>query len=131
MEINRKKIVIVDDDRTNLTIARNALMDSYDVFTIPSGEKLFSILEKVTPDLILLDIEMPVMNGYEIIKILKNSERTMNIPVIFLSGKEAPESEKKALSLGAVDFILKPFSRENLLKSIELHLPAANTPLVF
>ena len=122
MEHNRKKIVIVDDDRTNLIVARNALIDSYDVFTVPSGEKLFGILEKVMPDLILLDIQMPEMNGYDVIKILKNRERIADIPVIFLSAKENPESETKGFNLGAVDFILKPFSPELLSDRIEHHL---------
>ena len=61
-------IIIVDDDITNLTVTRNNLAGKYDVLTAPSGEKLFLLLEKVMPDLILLDIEMPEMDGYEVIK---------------------------------------------------------------
>ena len=64
MEVKRKTVIIVDDSLTNLNLARNALSMKYDVFTITSGMKLFQILGKVTPDLILLDIEMPEMNGY-------------------------------------------------------------------
>ena len=122
MESERKKIIMVDDDRTNLTVAKNTLISRYDVFTVPSGKKLFDLLEKITPDLILLDIEMPDMNGYEVIKILKDTESTVDIPVIFLSAMIEPESEIKGLNLGAVDYIFKPFSRELLLKRIELHL---------
>ena len=122
MGFERKKIIMVDDDRTNLTVVKNALIDRYDVFTVPSGEKLFGLFEKVAPDLILLDIEMPEMNGYEVIRKLKDSEQTVDIPVIFLSGMIDPESEIEGLNLGAVDYIFKPFSRELLLKRIELHL---------
>lgn len=122
MDNKREMIIIVDDVVTNLAIATNSLSDLYDVFTAPSGNKLFSILEKVTPDLILLDIEMPEMNGYEVIKILKASDKTAHIPVIFLTAVIDPASEVKGLDLGAVDYITKPFSRELLLKRVGLHL---------
>ena len=115
-------IVIVDDDITNLTVAENILAGKYNVVTIPSGDKLFRLLEKLTPDLILLDIEMPGMNGYEVIKKLKDSEQTKNITVIFLTATIDPASEVKGLSLGAHDYITKPFSPELLLKRVEMHL---------
>ena len=118
----REKIIVVDDIATNLSIAKSALSDKYDVFTAPSGEKLLLLLGKLIPDLILLDIEMPEMDGYEVINNLKSSERTMDIPVIFLTGKINPEHEIKGLNLGAVDYITKPFSRELLLKRIDLHV---------
>ena len=118
----REKIIIVDDVATNLTVAKIALSDKYDVFTAPSGEKLFSLMKRMTPDLILLDVEMPEMDGYEVITVLKNSEKTVHIPVIFLTGKIDPEHEIKGLNLGAVDYITKPFSRELLLKRIDLHV---------
>ena len=122
LDTDQKKIIMVDDDRTNLTIVRNALIDRYEIFTVSSGEKLFGLLEKMKPDLILLDIEMPEMNGYEVIRKLKGSEHTVDIPVIFLSAMNDPENELEGLNLGAVDYIFKPFSRELLLKRIELHL---------
>ena len=122
MEIKRKKVIMVDDDRTNLTVARNTLIDRYDIITVTSGEKLFGMLEKIVPDIILLDIEMPEMNGYEVITILKNREATSHIPVIFLTALIDPESEIKGLSLGAIDYIYKPFSQGLLLKRIEMHL---------
>jgi len=115
-------IIMVDDDVTNLTVGTNSLKNKYDVFTAPSGKKLFQILERVTPDLILLDIDMPEMNGYEVIKILKSSAQTAHIPVIFLTAKIDPESEVQGLSMGAVDYITKPFSRELLVKRIDLHI---------
>jgi len=122
LENSRTKIIIVDDDITNLTVGKNALIDKFDVFTAPSGVKLFQLLEKLTPDLILLDIEMPQMSGYEIIKVLKSKKNTEDIPVIFLTSVIDPECEVKGLSLGAIDYITKPFSRELLLKRIEVHM---------
>jgi len=122
MSTNRKKIVVVDDSKANLTIARNMLADRYDVFTASSGEKLFGLLEKMKPDIILLDIGMPEMDGYEVIKILKGSKDTADISVIFLTALIDPESEVKGLDLGAIDYIFKPFSKELLLKRIEMHL---------
>lgn len=122
MGYNRKKIILADDKITNLTVGRNALAEKYDVFTVPSGEKLLLLLQKITPDMILLDIEMPEMSGYEVIKIIKSNPETAHIPVIFLTAKIDAGSELEGLSLGAVDYICKPFSPPLLLKRIEVHL---------
>ncbi|MCL1874628.1 MAG: response regulator [Synergistaceae bacterium] len=119
---DQKKIFLVDDNATNLTIGKNALIGKYNVFTIPSGEKLLKMLEKIVPDLILLDVEMPEMNGYEAIKIIKSDKRISNIPVIFLTAKTEAANELEGLSLGAIDYITKPFSPPLLLKRIEVHL---------
>jgi len=122
MKSRKEIIIIVDDNITNLTVAKNNLINKYDVFAVPSGRKLFKLLEKVTPSLILLNIEMSEMNGYEIIKILKKSVKTTHIPVIFLRSKTDPESEIKGLSYGACDYVTKPFSQELLIKRIDLHI---------
>ena len=122
MENSRDVIIVVDDDITNLTAARNFLSGKYDVFTAPSGEKMFLLLKKITPILILLDIEMPDMDGYKVMEKLKKKEKTAHIPVIFLTAKIDPESEIKGLSLGAVDYITKPFTRELLIKRLDLHI---------
>ncbi|MCL2663402.1 MAG: HD domain-containing protein [Oscillospiraceae bacterium] len=122
MEENREVIVMVDDDLTNLNVARNNLSGVYSIVTVPSGAKLFNLLDKITPALILLDIEMPEMNGYEVLKKLKENGNTAHIPVIFLTAKIDPASEIEGLNLGAVDYITKPFSRDLLIKRINLHL---------
>ncbi|MCL2295208.1 MAG: response regulator [Spirochaetes bacterium] len=122
MELEREIIIMVDDDPTYLTVVKNTLADKYDIFTVPSGSKLFQILEKITPSLILLDIEMPGMSGYDVIRKLKNTDETKHIPVIFFTATADPKNEVKGLDSGAVDYITKPFSRELLLKRIELHL---------
>lgn len=122
MEAPRQRIMLVDDSITNLTIGRNALIHLYDVYTIPSGEKLFMMLERVVPDLILLDVEMPGMTGYDVIRRLKKDEATARIPVIFLTAKNDDGSEIEGLSLGAIDYITKPFSAPLLQKRIETNL---------
>jgi class 3 adenylate cyclase/CheY-like chemotaxis protein len=116
------KIILVDDSPSNLRTGKNVLSEKYEVYTVPSAAKMFEILQDVKPAMILLDIEMPGMNGYEAIKILKAGEDTKDIPVIFLTGKTDTEDELEGLDLGAVDYITKPFHPALLLKRIELHL---------
>ena len=115
-------IFFVDDNPTYLNLGKTTLAEKYTVVTIPSADKLFFTLEKTKPDLILLDVEMPGTNGYEAIKKIKADPKIAEIPVIFLTGKDEPENELLGLSLGAVDYITKPFSPPLLLKRIDLHL---------
>jgi len=122
METGRSKIIIVDDIVANLTVGRNLLKVYYEVYPAPSVVKLFEILENVIPDLILLDIEMPEINGYEAIKKLKADARFSDIPVIFLTSKSDEGSELEGFNLGAVDYVSKPFSGPLLLKRIENQL---------
>ncbi|MDR1444176.1 MAG: response regulator [Treponema sp.] len=122
MARERELIILVDDNPANLQTGKNVLSGRYRVFTVPSAKKMFDILEKNNPALILLDIDMPVMNGYDAIKILKAEEKTRNIPVIFLTGKTDTDNELEGLSLGAIDYITKPFIPPLLLKRIEMHL---------
>jgi putative two-component system response regulator len=122
MTLTKKTIIMVDDNLTNLTIGNNALGSQYNVITLNSGARLLKTLEKIIPDLILLDIDMPEMNGYETLTILKSKPGYTHIPVIFLTAKSDTSSELEGLSLGAIDYITKPFSPPLLLKRIELHL---------
>ena len=115
-------IFLVDDNPVYLNSGKALLQEVYTVVTIPSGDKLLQTLRKARPDLILLDIEMPGKSGYDTIKEIKANPETAEIPVIFLTGKSDPENELLGLSLGAVDYISKPFSPPLLLKRIELHL---------
>ncbi|MCL1903879.1 MAG: response regulator [Oscillospiraceae bacterium] len=121
VEKKRKSLFIVDDNLTNLNIARDILSKEYNVITIPSAMKMFEMLNKTIPDIILLDIEMPEMNGYDAIKILKADENYKHIPVIFITVRGDSASELAGLSLGAVDYISKPFAPQLLAKRIEIH----------
>ncbi|MCL1897017.1 MAG: response regulator [Clostridiales bacterium] len=118
----RSRIIIVDDIISNLDQGRSILKTFYEVFPAPSAAKLFEILENIIPDLIMLDIEMPVMNGYETIKELKADPRFADIPVIFLTSKNDDDSEMEGFNLGAVDYVTKPFFGPLLLKRIENQL---------
>jgi putative two-component system response regulator len=83
---------------------------------------MFQLLEKITPDLILLDVDMPEMNGFEALSIIKKDEKYSNIPVIFLTAKNDSESEIRGFEIGAIDFINKPFSPPVLIRRIETHI---------
>jgi len=117
-----KTIFMVDDNASNLMLGRNLLSEKYNVFTCNSGARMFKLLEKITPHLILLDIEMPEMDGYEAVKLLKENQNTAGIPVIFLTGHDNAESETRGRALGVVDYIIKPFAPSFLLQCIETHL---------
>jgi putative two-component system response regulator len=120
----RKVIAVVDDSTLILKAARNALMDEYDVITLPGGSKLFAMLAQsaVLPDLILLDVLMPEQDGHEVLKVLKEDRKTAEIPVIFLTAQADRESELVGLSLGAVDYMSKPFTPHLLKKRLSIHL---------
>ena len=119
MDSDRKIIMLVDDNATNLATGKEMLKDVYKVYPVLSGEILFDLLEDVYPDMILLDIIMPGMDGYEVIKRLKKSKRWSDIPVVFLTAKSDERSEYMGLSLGAIDYVSKPFFAPLLLKRIE------------
>ncbi|MDR0442255.1 MAG: response regulator [Treponema sp.] len=117
-----KMIFVVDDSDTNLTMAETALEDQYRVMTMPSAAKMFALLVKVKPDLILLDIEMPEMNGFDALKKLKANDSWADIPVMFLTGRTDADVEAQGFEIGAVDFVGKPFSAPVLLNRIKTHL---------
>jgi len=118
----RKIIMLVDDDAVTLAAGKEMLKSVYRVYPIFSGELLLDLLEHIQPDLILLDIEMPGMTGYQIIARLKDNLKWRDIPVIFVTARADEDSELEGLSMGAADYITKPFSAPLLLKRIENQL---------
>ncbi|HEX5329216.1 two-component system response regulator [Sulfuricurvum sp.] len=119
----RPSILVVDDTADNLTLMSALLNDSYKIIVANSGEKALRYLHGAAkPDLILLDIMMPVKSGYDVIRELKTDPKTRDIPVIFLTAMSAPEDEKKGLELGAVDYITKPISPSILITRIKTQL---------
>ena len=115
----RRKIIYVDDAYFNLVSMKDRLKPYYEIFPVQSADVLFETLEKVEPDLILLDINMPGADGFDIIKGLKATPRFSNIPVIFLTGMKDRETVTTGLELGGVDFVFKPYYDEDLIDSIE------------
>ena len=119
MAKNKKHILVVDDVTTNLRYIGEVLRDRYTLSMAKSGTQALKVMEKNIPDMILLDIKMPVMDGYEVLETLKKDERYSNIPVIFLTADADEGNETKGLRMGASDFIKKPFVPEVMLSRIE------------
>jgi signal transduction histidine kinase len=117
-----KKIIALDDDSDNLVALKNILKDIYEVYPVINATTMFDLLEHFFPDLILLDVEMPGIHGYEVARKLKGSEQFREIPIIFLTSASDADSEIKGLELGAVDYIHKPFVSPLLLQRIKTHL---------
>jgi len=124
-EKERLKIIYVDDVSTSLLTLKRRLSGRHEVYPAESSKVMFKALEKITPDIILLDINMPGADGYETIEYLKADERYAHIPVVFFTSNNDKESVLKGLSLGAVDYIIKPFETSSLYECIEKHVAAA------
>ena len=121
--VEQPTILVVDDTADNLTLMAALLKDTYKVKVANSGEKALKYLQSDThPDLILLDIMMKGLSGYDVIGELKSNPKTRNIPVIFLTSMNAPEDEEKGLKLGAVDYITKPISPSIVLARVKTQL---------
>ncbi|QKF78185.1 response regulator [Arcobacter defluvii] len=119
------RILLVDDDPKNLQVAMSILRD-YNVIYAQNGDKALELLEKNQFDLILLDVVMPIMDGYQVCSKIKSNEKTKKIPVVFLTVKDDEKDIVKGFELGAVDYITKPFYSEVLLKRVEVHLKLAS-----
>ena len=123
MDTLKATILVVDDTPDNLTLMSELLNGHYKVKIANNGEKALKVANSdAPPDLILLDIMMPGMDGYEVCRQLKQDPRTINIPLIFLSAKNAVEDEKKGLELGAIDYISKPISPPIVMARVKNHL---------
>ncbi len=122
----RQKVLIVDDTIDNIKILVNLLREDYDTFFAMDGNKALEIVLKEMPDIILLDIIMPNMDGYEVCRRLKSDKRVADIPVIFISAKQQVEDETLGLDLGAIDYITKPISPAILKARIRNHLQLSN-----
>lgn len=110
MEQSRAKILVIDDTKTNIEVLEGILSNDYDIFVALNGKKALVLAEKVKPDLILLDVMMPEMDGYETLRQMHAQNLVENTPVLFLTAKADAKSEQMGLDLGAVDYITKPFN---------------------
>ena len=112
----KKRILVVDDDTMNLLRTKRILEDEYDVLLVDSGHKALDKLERERMDLVLLDIEMPKMNGIETFERMK--EFAAGTPVIFLTASGLEDDVRSAIKLGAVNYLKKPFQPKELLKRV-------------
>jgi diguanylate cyclase (GGDEF)-like protein len=123
MSKQRSRILIVDDERPNIQVLNAILQDEYDVSVALNGEQaLKRTLGEKKPDLILLDIQMPEMDGFEVCRQVMGNPQTQDIPVIFITGMTNSEDEEQGFALGAVDYITKPFGPSVVLARIRAHL---------
>ena len=114
--MSEKTVLVVDDTESNIDMLVEFLADDYDVSVAMDGESALEIANEDLPDLILLDIMMPDMDGYEVFEKLKADDKTKNIPVMFLTGATDDASKEKGMSMGAIDYIMKPID-QNLVQS--------------
>ena len=115
--MDRKKILIVDDEELTLMLTENILSQRYDTQKALSGQEAIDLYEQSKPDMILSDLMMPNMNGFEMLEILQE-RHGRKIPIIFMTAHESEEVELQSLTSGAVDFIRKPLKADVLLKSV-------------
>ena len=121
--------MVVDDNPANLKLLEDMLRQhGYEVRSFPRGRLALAAADQEPPDLILLDINMPEMNGYEVCEQLKSSDRLSGIPVIFLSALNAIEDKVKGFRSGGVDYISKPFQFEEVQARVETHLKLTASP---
>ena len=118
-QLEKKVIFVLDDVESSLLTAKNALKDNYRVITFSSAGKLFAFLVKIKPSLILLDIQMPDINGFQVLKQLKENKQNKDIPVIFVTSGGTVANVAKAAAFGVCDFIVKPYKPEALLEKVE------------
>lgn len=122
MKVARQKILIIDDTPANIQILHAVLGDAYSIFFATSGQDGITMARKELPDLILLDVMMPGVDGYEVCRELKGDALTRQIPIIFITTMRNVEDETKGLELGAIDYIIKPFSPPIVNARVKNHL---------
>jgi diguanylate cyclase (GGDEF)-like protein len=125
-ETKKNSILVIDDAHSNILALMHILGDDYTIYAKKNGKDGIKIAADVTPDIIMLDIIMPEMDGYEVLAELKKSEMTKNIPVIFITGLRDSGDETKGLALGAADYITKPFVPEIVKLRIQNQIQIVN-----
>lgn len=126
-KIDPKTILVIEDDETMRAAMKKIFeLDGYIVKLAADGTELATLLDSVSPDLILLDIGLPWLNGYELGQLLKEHKDLKKIPLVFVSGKTSDEDIRKAFEIGADDFVKKPFEIEKLKKTVATLLKISN-----
>jgi len=118
MEEIKKKIVVADDDYAILSAIKETLEDEYTVHTADDGREAVKLVTEIMPDLVIMDITMPRMDGHEACRLIKKDKNTSSIPIMFLTGKNQLGDTEKAYSSGADSYMVKPFSPDKLLQKV-------------
>jgi len=121
-DLSECKVLVVDDTEANIDLLVEALGDDYELMVAMEGEEALEMVLEEPPDLILLDIMMPGMDGFEVCEKLKTIPSTAQIPFVFLSGKSDKEDIDKGMELGALDYIIKPFDLTDVQDRVIKHL---------
>lgn len=124
---SKELILIIDDNQANLAVAEVHLTnEGYSIITATSAKQALQLFKTITPDLILLDIMMPVVDGYELCKIIKSDAKLEDIPLIFMTALNQSKDMVKGFDYGAVDYIIKPFNKDELISRVKNHLSLLN-----
>jgi len=127
---NKGNVLVVDDTLANLKVLTSLLENAgYKVRGAPNGKSALMICEKRPPELVLLDIRMPEMDGYEVCRRLQAEKKTKDIPVIFISALDAPDDKVKGFEAGGVDYLTKPFQQNEVLARVRTHIQLQHTQL--
>lgn len=122
MDMNKKEIVAVDDSSIVLKMLTKVLGSKYDMHVFNGGKRALQYLKSRTPDLIILDIDMPEINGYEMLKLIKEKEHLKEVPVIFLTSNNDKNHVVKAVAGGAKDYVVKPIDEDILMEKVRAAL---------
>ena len=120
-------ILIVDDDIINRMILREILQDDYQIYEAANGSETFKILyeDKILPTVVLLDIIMPDIDGFQVLERIKSEDETKNIPVLFITAADSDETESRGLKIGAADYVTKPFNHDVVRARVDNHINLA------
>jgi len=118
----KNSILIIDDEKSNITVLTDILQEEYKIHVVKDSREAVETAENQMPDIILLDIIMPHLDGYEVLAALKASEKTKDIPVIFTTGLDCAKEKSKGLALGIADYIAKPFHASVVKVRVEQQL---------
>jgi putative two-component system response regulator len=125
IDISRCTVLVVDDNKKNIDVVLNTLSDICDVCTALSGRSALQLISESPPDLVLLDLMMPDLDGFEVCKILKKNPSTAEIPILFLTGMSDVEEKLLGFEIGAVDYIIKPFEPIEMIARVKTHISLA------
>lgn len=117
-----KKISVIDDSRITQMIIKGVLSDNYEMDFQKNGLDAIAAIKEFMPDLVLLDIHLPDIDGYEVCRVLKNDEKTKDIPIIFITSMDSEQERVKGFEAGSEDYVVKPFYPQELLARVKAHL---------